>query len=75
VRQRLSHHGPRRRLCQFLPRLQKDLNDSGMNKNHAIAGAVLDCGFHELRRQLQHEAAMRGGAAIAGRLTQRVEMS
>jgi putative transposase len=38
----------------------EDLNVSGMSKNHAIAGAVLDCGFHEFRRQLQYKAAMRG---------------
>jgi putative transposase len=32
------------------------LNVSGMAKNH-LAGAVLDCGFHEIRRQLQSKAA------------------
>jgi putative transposase len=30
----------------------------------AIAGAVLDCGFHELRRQLRYEPAMRGGRIV-----------
>jgi hypothetical protein len=41
--------------------LLEDLNVSGMSKNSAIAGALLDCGFHEFRRQLQYKAAMRGG--------------
>jgi putative transposase len=29
----------------------EDLNASGMAKNHSLAGARLDCGFHEVRRQ------------------------
>jgi putative transposase len=40
----------------------EDLNGSGMAKNHSnrsLAGAVLDCGFHEIRRQLQDKAARR----------------
>jgi putative resolvase len=37
----------------------EDLNVSGID--HSLAGAVLDCGFHEIRRQLQSKAAMRGG--------------
>jgi hypothetical protein len=39
-------------------------NVSGMSKNHAIAGAVLDCGFHEFRHQLQYKAAMGGGRIV-----------
>jgi putative transposase len=35
-----------------------------MRKNHAIAGALLDCGFHAFRRQLQDKAAMRGGRIV-----------
>ena len=42
----------------------EDLNVSGMSKNHALAGAVLDRGFHEIRRQLQYKAAMRGGNIV-----------
>ena len=34
---------------------------SGMAKNHSLAGDVLDCGFHEIRRQLEYKAPMRGG--------------
>jgi putative transposase len=32
-----------------------------MVKNPGVAGAVLDCGFYEIRRHLQYKAAMRGG--------------
>jgi putative transposase len=39
----------------------EDLNVSGMSKNHALAGAILDCGFGEIRRQLDYKAAMRNG--------------
>lgn len=42
----------------------EDLNVSGMAKNHSLAGAVLDCGFHEIRRQLQYKATMRGGRIV-----------
>jgi putative transposase len=42
----------------------EDLNVSGMSKNHAIAGAVVACGFHEFRRQLRYKAAMRGGHIV-----------
>jgi putative transposase len=46
----------------------EDLNVSGMAKNHSLAGAVLDCGFHEIRRQLRYKQAMRGGRVVlAGR--------
>jgi putative transposase len=39
----------------------ENLNMSGMAKNHSLAGSVLDCAFHEIRRQLQYKAMMRGG--------------
>lgn len=42
----------------------EDLNISGMAKNHGLAGAVLDCGFHEIRRQFQYKAAMRNGRIV-----------
>ena len=42
----------------------EDLNVSGMAKNHSLAGAVLDCGFHEIRRQFQYKAAMRDGRIV-----------
>jgi len=42
----------------------EDLNVSGMAKNHSLAGAVLDCGFHEIYRQLQYKAEMRGGRVV-----------
>lgn len=42
----------------------EDLNVSGMSKNHALAGAVLDCGFHEFRRQCEYKARMKGGRVV-----------
>jgi putative transposase len=42
----------------------EDLNVSGMAKNHSLAGAVLDCGFHEIRRQLEYKAPMHGGRIV-----------
>jgi putative transposase len=42
----------------------EDLNVSGMTKNHSLAGAVLDCGFAEIRRQLEYKAAMRCGRIV-----------
>jgi DNA-binding transcriptional MerR regulator len=42
----------------------EDLNVSGMAKNHSLAGAVLDCGFHEIRRQFEYKAAMRNGRLV-----------
>jgi putative transposase len=42
----------------------EDLNVSGMAKDHSLAGAVLDCGFHEIRRQFQYKQAMRGGRVV-----------
>jgi putative transposase len=37
---------------------------SGMAKNHSLAGTVLDCGFHEIRRQFQYKSAMRSGRIV-----------
>jgi putative transposase len=46
----------------------EDLNVSGMAKNHSLAGAALDCGLHEIRRQFQCKAEMRsGGVVVADR--------
>jgi putative transposase len=42
----------------------EDLNVSGMSKNHALAGAVLDANPRELRRQIEYKAALRGGRVV-----------
>jgi len=42
----------------------EDLNASGMSKNHALAGAVLDANPYEIRRQLEYKVAMRGGRIV-----------
>lgn len=42
----------------------EDLNVSGMGKNHALAGAVADAAFAEIRRQFEYKAAMRGGRVV-----------
>lgn len=57
------------KLTSFLTRrfqtiVIEDLNVSGMSKNHALAGAILDCGFHEIRRQLDYKAEMRNGRIL-----------
>lgn len=38
----------------------EDLNVSGMSKNHRLAGAVLDVGFYEIRRQIEYKAMKYG---------------
>jgi putative transposase len=38
----------------------EDLNVSGMAQNHHLAQAVLDCGFYELRRQIEYKARWHG---------------
>lgn len=42
----------------------EDLNVSGMMKNHHLAQAISDCGFGELRRQLEYKSAWRGGTVV-----------
>ena len=42
----------------------EDLNVSSMSKNHALAGSILDCGFGEIRRQLDYKAEMRNGRIL-----------
>lgn len=42
----------------------ENLNVFGMSKNHALAGAILDAAFGEIRRQLEYKAAMRGGRVV-----------
>jgi putative transposase len=42
----------------------EDLNVSGMSKNHALAGAVLDGAWSEVRRQLEYKLTMRGGRLV-----------
>jgi putative transposase len=50
----------------------EDLNVSGMAKNHSLAGTVLDCGFHEIRRQFQYRSSMRSGRiVVANRFSRR----
>jgi putative transposase len=39
----------------------EDLNVAGMVKNHALAGAIHDAAFGEVRRQLEYKSRMRGG--------------
>jgi putative transposase len=42
----------------------EDLNVSGMSKNHALAGAVLDGAWFEVRLQLEYKLTMRGGRLV-----------
>jgi putative transposase len=42
----------------------ENLNVTGMGKNHALAGAVFDAAFGEIRRQVEYKAAMKGGRVI-----------
>jgi putative transposase len=42
----------------------EDLNVAGMAKNHSMAGAILDCGFGEIRRQFQYKAPIRDGRIL-----------
>ena len=49
---------------QFETVVLEDLNVTGMCKNHALAGAVLDANPAEIRRQLEYKVAMRGGRIV-----------
>ncbi len=49
---------------QFETIVIEDLNVSGMSKNHALAGAVLDAAFAEIRRQFQYKTILRSGRVV-----------
>ena len=42
----------------------EDLNVSGMMKNHKLASAISDMGFHEVRRQLEYKCKLYGSKLI-----------
>ena len=42
----------------------EDLNVSGMLRNHSLARAISDVGWHEFRKQLEYKAAMRGNNLV-----------
>jgi len=42
----------------------ENLNISGMMKNHCLAQAIVDCGFCELRRQIEYKAKRHGVQVI-----------
>ena len=44
--------------------VHENLNVSGMSKNHALAGSVLDASFREIRRQLEYKTAARSGRVV-----------
>lgn len=64
IRQDAAHKLTSFLTSRFQTVVIEDLNVSGMSKNHALAGAVLDCGFGEIRRQLDYKAAMRNGRIL-----------
>jgi putative transposase len=44
--------------------VMENLNVSGMLKNRRLASAIADCGFYELRRQLEYKTQWYGGKLI-----------
>jgi putative transposase len=42
----------------------ENLNVAGMTKNHHLAQAISDCGFYELRRQVEYKAQWHGAQVI-----------
>ena len=42
----------------------ENLNVSGMLKNHRLASAIADCGFYELRRQLEYKTQWYGSKLV-----------
>ena len=42
----------------------EDLNVSGMLKNHRLASAIAECGFHQFKRQLLYKAEWYGSQVI-----------
>jgi len=57
IRHDAAHKATTRIARTFGTIVLEDLNVAGMSKNHALAGAVADAAFGEMRRQLQYKAA------------------
>lgn len=64
IRKDAAHKLTTRLSRRFETIVIEDLNVSGMAKNHSLAGAILDCGFGEIRRQFEYKQAMRGGRVV-----------
>jgi putative transposase len=54
IRQDAAHELTTDQSRRFETIVIEDLNVSGMAKNHSLAGAMLDCGFHEIRQQFRY---------------------